>query len=465
MGTLTYTKAGLASLFVWLLWGDFCLIMVGTAVPATLQVNLREMGAPNWLLSCILTTIPGILNMTVCPVVSFWSDRYRGRWGRRIPFLFAATIPLTLSLVLLGFSRQIGSWLQSAVLGGVSQAALILVVIGILVFCFQFFNMVVSSVYYYLFNDVVPTEVLSRFMSLLRIVGVLSGAVFNWFFLRFVGTHMTEIFLVTAVLYCLALLLMCWRVREGEYPPAPANAGGRTGLIGGVRTYFGECFSLRFYWLFFLANTCFIAHTVSAGFNLLQARAVGIDLDFFGKVTAISGVVAAVLLYPAGIFADRFHPLRTLIIATIALMMSQVFWLAFLFFNPSASAAHGLFIAITAVATPASALYLAAELPFYMRILPKERFGQFCSANAMVRSLALIGGGLLLGLSIDRLAVFFPAKDYCYRFVAIWTLACLAGSLFFLFRLHSAWKKLGGVASYSPPEVGDVPSPISRSIF
>jgi hypothetical protein len=91
------------------------------AAPAVLQVNLNEMGAPNWVLGLVLSTIPGVLNMTICPASSFWSDRFRSRWGRRIPFLFLATIPLTLFLVLLGFSKQIGTLLHGAVNGGFSQ--------------------------------------------------------------------------------------------------------------------------------------------------------------------------------------------------------------------------------------------------------------------------------------------------------------------------------------------------------
>ena len=464
VGTLSYNKASLFSLFLWLLLGDFCLILVAwTAVPAVLQVNLNQMGASNWVLGLILTTIPNLLNVVVNPVASFRSDRYRSRWGRRIPFLLVATLPLTLFLGLIGFSRQIGSALHALIHPGATELGLTLVVVGVLVFGFQFFNMIVSSVYYYVFNDVVPTEVLSRFMSLLRIVSVLAGAVFNWFFLKYAGTHMTAIFLIAAGLYGIAFLLMCWRVKEGQYPPPPPNSGGRQGFVAGTRTYFEECFSFRFYWLFFLTNTCYTRTAAAAGFNILQARAVGVDLDFFGKTTGIAAVVGAVLMYPAGILSDRFHPLRMVIVATVALMLVQPLWVLFLFFDFSPSIAHGLFIAITAVATPAVSLYMAAELPFYMRILPKERFGQFCSANAMVRSFALIIGGLVLGWAIDRLAIFFPAKDYCYRFVAIWTLGSLAASLFFLLRLHTAWKKLGGVAAYTPPEVGNAATPVSSN--
>lgn len=451
VGTLTYTKAALFSLFAWLLWGDFCFILMEAAAPSVLQVNVNAMGAPNWVLGLILSTIPGILTMTVCPASSFWSDRFRSRWGRRIPFLFLATIPLTFFLVLLGFSRQIGEWLHEAIQGGFSQTAVILTVVCVLVFFFQLFNTVVASVYYYLFNDVVPAEVLSRFMALFRVVGVLSGAAFNWFLLKYAASHMREVFLIAAGLYGTAFLLMCWKVKEGEYPPPPAHPDGGSGLMSGIKTFFRESYSIRFYWLFFLANTCFALTSVAGGFNLLQARSIGVDLDFFGKTAAVAAIVSAVLMYPAGIISDRLHPLRILIWATIALLVIQPLWLVFLFYDFSPAVSHGLFIAITAVTAPAMALYLAAELPMYMRILPKSRYGQFCSANAMIRSFAIIIGGLLIGFALDRLVVLFPAKDYCYRFVPLWSLIFIGASLFFLRRLYTEWLKRGGANSYHPP--------------
>ena len=138
VGTLSYNKASLFSLFLWLLLGDFCLILVAwTAVPAVLQVNLNQMGASNWVLGLILTTIPNLLNVVVNPVASFRSDRYRSRWGRRIPFLLVATLPLTLFLGLIGFSRQIGSALHALIHPGATELGLTLVVVGVLVFGFQ----------------------------------------------------------------------------------------------------------------------------------------------------------------------------------------------------------------------------------------------------------------------------------------------------------------------------------------
>jgi maltose/moltooligosaccharide transporter len=450
VGTLTYTKAALFSLFTWLLWGDFCFVLMEAAAPAVLQVNLNDMGAPNWVLGLALSTIPGVLNMAINPAASYCSDRFRSRWGRRIPFLFLATIPLTFFLALLGFSRQLGGWLHEVIAGGFSQTAVILTLVCVLVFLFQVFNMVVASVYYYLFNDVVPAEMLARFMSVFRIVGVLAGSVFNWFFLKYAVSHMTEVFLIAAGLYATAFILMCWRVKEGEYPPPPKPEGG-AGIIGGIKTFFVESYGIKFYWLFFLANTCYALTTVTGAFTILQARSIGVDLEFFGKTTAIAGIVSAALMYPAGILSDRLHPLRVLMWATIALLIIQPLWLVFLFYDFSPAVSHGLFIAITAVTVPAMALYMAAELPMYMRILPKSRYGQFCAANAMVRSFAAIIGGLLIGIALDRLALLFPTKDYCYRFIPIWSLVFIGASLFFLRRLYADWLKRGGAIAYHPP--------------
>jgi len=49
----------------------------------------------------MLTTIPYAMNMVMTPIVSFSSDRYRSRWGRRIPFLIWPTPFIVLFLLLL----------------------------------------------------------------------------------------------------------------------------------------------------------------------------------------------------------------------------------------------------------------------------------------------------------------------------------------------------------------------------
>lgn len=458
VGTLTYTKSGLILLFLYLLWGDFCFTLMETVVPSIMPVKFNGMGAPNWVLGLILTTIPNLMNTVINPVVSFRSDRFRSRWGRRIPFLIGATPFLVLFLVLMGYSEPITHWLRAGLLGDrYSGLSVFLVVIGVFMVCFQFFNLFITSVYYYLFNDVVPHAFLARFMALFRMVGTGAGASFNFFVFKYANTHMKEIFLFAGLLYLVAFALMCWRVKEGEYPPPPPNLDQREGLSSTLKTYAVECFTHRFYWLFFIANTCFSMTWVSGAYGVLTAtRVVGVDLATFGKIGGTCGVISLILLYPAGIIADRYHPLRVLLVSTVLQACIGPISITFLFTRHlfTDHAALLMLVALSFSSLPIVTLHAASELPMFMKLLPQERYGQFCSANALIRSVGLMIGGLLCGLFLDAMKPFGSSPDQCYRFVPIWNFTWLLLSGLFYYLLYREWKRLGGLNAYEPPRTG-----------
>ena len=54
VGTLIYSKAGLASLLMWLLWGDFCFTMIETVMPSIVPLRLKELESPNWIMGLVL---------------------------------------------------------------------------------------------------------------------------------------------------------------------------------------------------------------------------------------------------------------------------------------------------------------------------------------------------------------------------------------------------------------------------
>ena len=460
VGTLTYTRAGLITLFLYLLWGDFCFTIMEAVIPSVMPVKFNAVGAPNWVLGLILTTIPNLMNTVINPFVSFRSDRFRSRWGRRIPFLVGATPFLVVFLILMGYSEPISHWVHSTVMGGrISELNVFLVVIGFFMICFQFFNLFVTSVYYYLFNDVVPHAFLARFMALFRMVGTGAGASFNFFAFKYANTHMKEIFLVAGLLYLVAFAMMCWRVREGLYPPPPPNLDRRRGWTSTLKTYAVECFTHRFYWLFFIANTCFAMTWVSGAYGVLGAtRVVGLDLATFGKIGGTCGIISLVLLYPAGIIADRFHPLRVLLISTVLQTFVAPFSITFMFTRPlfSDTTALWIFMAICFSSLPIVTLHAASELPMFMKLLPQERYGQFCSANALIRSIGLMLGGLACGAFLDAMKRFGAVPDLCYRFVPVWNLAWLLASGLFYYLLYREWQRLGGLKSYEPPRLSGV---------
>jgi MFS family permease len=455
VGTLIYTKAGLITLFLYLLWGDFCFCLMETVVPSILPLKFNAVGAPNWTLGLIVTTIPNIMNMVINPFASFRSDRFRSKWGRRIPFLAGATPFLVFFLILLGYCDAIGRWLRGMGMGaGLSEMAVLVGVIGVLMVCFQFFNLLITSVYYYLFNDVVPQAFLARFMALFRMVAALSSAVYNYFIYKYAYTHMQEIFLGSGLLYLMAFGLMCWKIKEGGYPPPPPNIGNQSGLWASVKTYAVECFTHRFYWCLFLLNACGAIGAVAGPYSvLLVTKVVGIDLATFGKVTGLTGLITALLLYPAGAISDRFHPLRVLLVCSLLGLCTLPFKIAFYFMSDHFTPDGRLYIwiGLSAVYLPLSALGQASDLPLLMKLLPQERYGQFCSANALVRSFGLIGGGVACGVFLDAMKGFHPNPDYCYRFVSIWWLVFGLGSFTLYWLLYREWKRLGGLRHYVPP--------------
>lgn len=69
-GSLVYTRKTLVALFGWLLWGDFCFSMMEIVLPNILPLKLKDLGVSNSLMSLVMTTIPGIFDITVGTVVS-----------------------------------------------------------------------------------------------------------------------------------------------------------------------------------------------------------------------------------------------------------------------------------------------------------------------------------------------------------------------------------------------------------
>ncbi len=315
VGTLSYTKAGIVALFAWMLWGDFCFTLMEAVVPNVLNLKLKDLGATDFVMGLILTTMPGILNVTVCPWVSFKSDRYRSRIGRRIPFILWTAPFLTLFLILLGFSHNIAIALHATFLGRMmSPTALVLLLIGVFAVGFQFFNMFVNSVYWYLFNDVVPEALLGRFVGLFRVVGSLANFLFMYFVFQYAKTDMHWIFLGAGLLYFFGFSLMCLKVREGSYPPPPPD--DHRGLLGDIKTYFGECYSHKFYWLLFLSTTFWVMSAACiAPYLVFFYENVGLDLQQFGHIAAYASILTGLLSYPAGMLVDRLHPIRTMIVA------------------------------------------------------------------------------------------------------------------------------------------------------
>jgi maltose/moltooligosaccharide transporter len=459
-GTLRYTTYGIISLFLWLVWGEFFWTILDHNIPSILPLKLKELGATDTLNALLNKSVAYAIIFFLTPVVSVWSDRYRSPRGRRIPFLLWSTPFVGLFLILIGSYEQ----LTSLAVGGaeslhvlgltLSRNTVSIIILAALMIGFDFANIFANTIYYYLFNDVVPQELMSRFFSIFRMVGVLSNMIYSKLIFPHSMEHFSLIFVLAGAAYIAGFMLMCLFVREGEYPEPEAQGAAKPNRIALFRTFFRECFSHRFYWYVFLMYMFqFVSYQAGTFLILRNTRSLGLSLERLGEVGFYSGFISLALLFPAGWLADKYHPVRVYFVTTILqffLVAAQCIWV-FKDFGPDGN--FYLYTVLTLGFLPVITLQGAAEAPLLMKLLPREKYGQFCAANAMVRAFAVIIAGALAGVFFDMLDRTFHLGDWRYRYYAVWYAFFMLPMLFFLTLVYREWKRLGGLQNFTPPAI------------
>ena len=319
VGTLKYTGWGLVRLFCWLLWGDVVWTLMEMVVPRMLPLKLGKMNA-EWLIPIFQVTIPAVLVFALCPIISFRSDRYRSRLGRRIPYLLWTTPLLSACLMLFGLSDLLGHSLYGPVtrlLGiSITQNTLILVLMALFLIGYRFGETYANTIYWYLFNDVVPHGRLAQFNSLSRVVGTLTGMAYNKWVFPHALDYFAHVFVGAGALYLFGFMLMCLKVKEGRYPPSPENVDGRKGIVSSIKTYAKECFSHKFYWYFFLTNTLLsVSWMAGACYELLRNKeSLQLDMQTLGDLGFWTGFATLVMLPLLGWLADKLNPIRVFVV-------------------------------------------------------------------------------------------------------------------------------------------------------
>jgi maltose/moltooligosaccharide transporter len=440
-GTLHYTPAGLAFLFAWLLWGDFTFTLM-ESMPSLLNMQLKDHGVDNRTIAILTTTLFQVCNMALNPVISTYSDRYRSPWGRRRPLLMFATPFVAVFLTLIPWAPEVTAALQKigivrALFDQLPFAPLVLI-FGILIFSFQVFNMFISTIYYYLIPDTVPEAFIGRFLGYFRIFGILAGILFNWFIFGHAREHMRLLFAVFSILYAISFIMMCWRVREGEYPEIREEKGH---WFSPVRNYVVQCFGKLRHWLIFLAYGSIIWASATSVFVLFFYRdQIGLTETEFGRLMTATLLSNLLLSVPFGSLIDRLGSHKSLIIGlSFGILFSLICFSVIQ--DRSTAFVFGFLLSI-----PGSLISLAM-FKWTVDMYPRETYGQFASAGAMVGALGLALLSPLAGVVIDKLGNY-------YRLCLIVPAVCYGLSLIFCIALHN-WP--------SGDHAGDSPSPAEAS--
>lgn len=441
-GTLTYTAGGLAVLFFWLLWGDFAWAMRERSVNPVLQVMLKQFGSSDFLNGLLLASIPALLGVLIGPVLSYQSDRHRGRLGRRIPFLLYSTPLAAGSLFLMASTPWLGARLH-AMLGDSSPGLSVCVLwaIGIAWTLFEVSALASNMLFGALVNDVVPKELLGRFFGLFRAISLLAGILFNKVLFAKSDEHYAMIFIGLGLLFGVGFGMMCFKVKEGEYPPPPPPDPKRPpGFFSACKTYFRECYTNGYYLAIFLVTaTAALAFTPINLFSVFYADSIGMSRQSYGDHLAITYVISLAAAYFLGWLADRFHPLRMGILSLI-LYTIVMFWGGLTATDPRnfciAFVAHGV----------VSGMYFTTTAALAARLFPRSLFAQFVSAGGLLAALMNATFPLILGYVLDN-----TGRDYRQTF--FWGAALALSAVVGLIYVHSRWQRLGGVRNYVPPAV------------
>ncbi|MCQ2396454.1 MAG: MFS transporter [Lentisphaeria bacterium] len=467
-GTLRYTMPKLVMLLIWIMLGE-AIIALGTQLPnRMLPVQMKGMvELPETWRVFILTTIGGILNWTVCPYISVASDWHRGRLGRRIPYILASTAPIALSLILFGFSQRFGEQLSSWVspFWNTSPWKMTAIIIGLVMFLFQFFNMWVNSVIYYIFNDVVPPKYHAQANAFFRIGGSAGMAIFNIFFFRYADEHATVIWVTIGIIYAVLVTLFCFFVKEGEYPPLTEEQLAAQNLpllkkifqkFIGIKSFLKDSFYDRVY----IYNYCLtIASALTycmSSFNYFFQTEMGLDTKDVGNMDGVNGIIGVTgigLVLLTSVFVNRWNPVRIggyMVAFNLTFAPTCFRW----FFG---TLPPNVYLIISVLNT-AGMLVLAniasvSAMPTLMRIFPKSRFGSFCAMQSLIRSfvvmlISLMGGALLDFL---KLKVFVENPNFSYRIIEAWRVPWDILAFIFFFLLYRRWGKLNGMRNYKAP--------------
>jgi maltose/moltooligosaccharide transporter len=444
-GTLSYTRNGVLMLFFWLLWGYFVYGLMEIILPSLLPLILRGHNATSVQISFITSSLNVIGNMVFNPIVSFASDRSRSRFGRRRPFIIWSTPMVVLCLALVPFGPDIAQYLQgfAAVKKVLDLSPIVSPILFIAVFVmgFQVFDTFVGAVYYYLVRDTVPEEFIGRFYGVFRLVGAIAPLLFNLFIFGHAESHMKAIFVGIAAFYGLGIYLMCWRVKEGVYPPPeplPGNASGPwTRLVGSVRLYFGDCFSHRVYWACFLANAMASWAGAAGVFAVLFNRhELGIPLATLGRIGAVSSVLTLVIALPCGWLADKRSVFK--IVQVGVLVRAVLVFTAWMVVRD----AKTLLIMSVCLTLPGIATGVALS-KMQMVVWPREKYGQFGSANSAFASLGMIGIAVVAAKFVDWMGN--------YRAYYLWNAVFSFAAVPLYMWMEMEWKKLGGKDHYTAP--------------
>ncbi len=445
VGTLVYTSGGLIALFCWLLGGEFPMMFKDRALGACATQLITKIGVSDLFYSLVVIAFPSFTNIFLCPIVAYISDRHRGRFGRRIPFLMFTTPFVVIGTAGLGFSIMLGEqlcrfteFLQPGLLSLHAAQVICFSVFWVLL---DFGATLTGTISNALITDVIPQEVMGRFFGITRGLNLGAGIVFNAVLMGMVNQYYLYIFSGVALFYALGLIILCLKVKEGDYPPPPSVEPGSSAMskiVTPILTYFRQCFSHPYYILLIIVFA--FSRYACGPFNMYAVRyglSLDVDMALYGRVVAAAYFGSFLLSVPLGWVADKVHPLRATMVALILYGITMAYGWLFVGNNVQK------FVIVLFLHTIISGCYITVSGSLQPRLFPRAIYAQFHSAFSIISAMLTC----LCAWCFGELLSFFGTYKVVFPGCIMLTLAAVIGYTFVL----QKFKKYGGDKAYRAP--------------
>ena len=172
---------------------------------------------------------------------------------------------------------------------------------------------------------------------------------------------------------------------------------------------------------------------IDQGISLAKGGQRGIFLAILGMIIAV----------PLGMILDKFNPIRLTLLTS--LLVLPIPFMTYLWLHDYM---FGLWTEMYRV--PLNMLAAMAGLPMAVMVYPRAKYGQMCSAGAIIKQLCAIGGGLSGAILMDYLTAKSLNTD-AYRYGYLFQGLTATLSFLALLGVYYFWKRMGG-NDYVAPE-------------
>ena len=442
VGTLTYTTASLCVLFGWLLWGNFAWLMKDRTISQAATLLFHRFNTDDFIYTLVIVSFPNFTNIFLVPIIGYISDRHRGRFGRRIPFLAFTTPFVVLGACGLGFVPTLGEFLfRHLPADTLSFNACCLIFFALFWAILDFGATLAGALSGALINDVVPEKVIGRFYGCFRAVSLLAGVIFGMWIMGYIEKAYFWVFLGIGIFYGIGLTCLCLNVKEGEYPPVNEPPIKKvTDLFTPLVTYFRQSFSMPYYrWaMCAMVISNMAAHPLNMfALFYIKSDAIGMSVEEYGHILAHCYCVSFLLSYILGALADRFHPIR-------ATLVTNFFYFWVMLAGWFVVRDHDSFKVIMYAHTIVSGCYYTVSSSITQRIFPRSLYAQFGSAQSLIAAIAAIAFSTSCGKFMN-----YVHSDYRYVYL-IGSIVSLL-SVLLMAKVLFNYNRLGGDKGYVAP--------------